>query len=115
MVLVLDQQLRIRKCEWILPARDLMLKGNFTCRDGKKAKKLAAKAKQTAPAFSGVKPPEMLVLEEKIEQQGAKVRAVKANTEEGNVAVELASLQELKSEMNIMIERLSSASLENKS
>ena len=83
--------------------------------DGKKAKKLAAKAKQTAPAFAGPKPPEYLELEKKIEQQGAKVRAVKANTAEGNIAVELASLQELKSEMTIMIERLASASLENKS
>jgi methionyl-tRNA synthetase len=79
----------------------------------KQAKKLAKQGKSTAPAFAGEKPPEMVVLEGKIAEQGERVRLVKAGEgKEGDVlAVEVASLLSLKTELQGMIDRLANISV----
>lgn len=56
-------------------------------------------------------PAEMIVLEDKIKEQGEKVRQVKAGTVEGVVPVEVASLMALKEELNTLITRLSQTTL----
>lgn len=77
--------------------------------ESKKAKVKAANAASRAkeePIFQGQKPLELVDLEAKIEQQGVKVRKVKAGEEAGTAAEEVQSLLKLKQERSEMIERL---------
>ncbi|KAF9207273.1 putative methionine--tRNA ligase, cytoplasmic protein rar1 [Haplosporangium sp. Z 27] len=71
----------------------------------KKKKKSASKA--TAPVFQGEKPEEVIVLEKKIDDQGAKVRDLKAAKAEATVVqTEVQTLLELKKELNDLFAKL---------
>ncbi|KAF9353221.1 putative methionine--tRNA ligase, cytoplasmic protein rar1 [Mortierella sp. AD094] len=75
--------------------------------DKKKKKKSASKA-AAAPVFQGEKPEEVVALEKKIDEQGAKVRDLKAAKAEATVVQpEVQTLLELKKELNDLFAKLS--------